>query len=88
MKESKYLKDNIKNIEKLISIPTLKHFSTQVLGNLLNLSKIRQYEDGELILEEGNEDPWLYFLISGEVKIMKDNEVLSVLKEKGDVFGE
>ena len=88
MKESKYLKDNIQNIEKLLSLPILKHFSTEILGNLLNLSKIRQYEDGELILEEGNDDPWLYFIISGEVKIVKGDEVLTVLREKGDVFGE
>ncbi len=88
MQESKYLKDNIQNIEKLMSIPVLKHFSTDVLGNLLNLSKIRQYEDGELILEEGNKDPWIYFILSGEVKIVKNDEVLTVLKKRGDVFGE
>lgn len=88
MKESKYLKDNIENIERLLSIPVLKQFSTQVLGSLLNLSKIRQYEDEEVILEEGNKDPWIYFIISGKVKIVKNNEVLTLLERRGDIFGE
>ena len=81
MIESKFLKDNIQNIQKLMSIPALKAFSTEILGNLLNLSKIKQYEDGEQILEEGNKDPWIYFILSGEVKIVKNDEVLTVLKD-------
>lgn len=88
MKESKYLKDNVENIEKLLSIPVLKHFSTQVLGKLLNVSKIRQYQDGEQILEEGNNDPWLYFILSGEVNITKNGETLTSLKNRGEIFGE
>lgn len=88
MKESKYLKDNIQNIEKLMDIPILKHFSTSILGNLLKLSKIRHFEDGELILEEGNKDPWIYFILSGEVRIVKKEETITVLRQKGEIFGE
>lgn len=88
MKESKFLKDNIQNIEKLLSIPVLKHFSTDVLGKLLGVSKIKQYQDGEEILGEGHNDPWLYFILSGEVNIMKNGEILTVLKNRGEIFGE
>ena len=62
MIESKYLKENIENIQRLMSISALKHFETRNLGKLLRLSKIRQYEDGEAIIQEGDMDPWLYFL--------------------------
>ncbi len=69
MLESKYLKDNIENIQKLLAIPALKNFETKSLQKLLRLSKIREYENGELIIEEGDLDPWLYFLLSGKIRI-------------------
>jgi len=50
MIESKYLKQNIENIQKLLTISALKNFETKNLSKLLRLSKIRQYEDGETII--------------------------------------
>ncbi len=88
MKESKFLKDTMQNIEKLLTIPMMKEFETKSLGNILRQSKVRQYEDGEKIFKEGDVGPWLYFLLSGEVRVEKDGEDLATLKRKGDVFGE
>jgi len=48
MHESKYLKDTIQNIQQLFAIPALRDFETKNLGQMIRLSKIRQYEDGEL----------------------------------------
>jgi hypothetical protein len=56
MIESKYLKENLENIQKLMTIPALKNFETRSLGKLLRLSKVRQYEDGERIIQEGDLD--------------------------------
>lgn len=88
MLESKYLKENIENIQRLMSISALKHFETRNLGKLLRLSKIRQYEDGEMIIKEGDMDPWLYFLLSGEIKIVKEGEKIGTIARKGEIFGE
>lgn len=88
MIESDYLKGNISFLEKLKEIPTLSAFSEEELKGLLELSRIRKYEPGELILEEGFFDSWIYFLISGKVKIVKHGEDVSVLKRVGDIFGE
>lgn len=88
MIESKYLKENIENIQRLMSIQALKHFETRNLGKLLRLSKIRQYEDGEQIIQEGDMDPWLYFLLSGRIRISKEGEDIGVLNTKGEIFGE
>ncbi len=88
MIESDYLKGNIIFLEKLKEIPTLSTFSEKELKGLLELSKIRKYEPGELILEEGFFDAWIYFLVSGEVKIVKHGEDVSILKRVGDIFGE
>jgi CRP/FNR family cyclic AMP-dependent transcriptional regulator len=88
MIESKYLKENIENIQRLMSIQALKHFETRNLGKLLRLSKIRQYEDGEQIIQEGDMDPWLYFLLSGKIRISKEGEDIGTIGKKGEIFGE
>ena len=88
MIESDYLKGNISFLKKLREIPTLGTFSEEELKGLLELSRIRKYEPGELILEEGFFDAWIYFLVSGKVKIVKHGEDLSILQRTGDIFGE
>ena len=88
MKESKYLQDNIQNIQKLFVIPALKNFETKSLSRLIKLSKVRQYEAGETIIKEGDTDSWLYFLLSGEVKIVKDNHQITKMDRQGEMFGE
>ena len=88
MLESRYLKDNIENIQKLLTIPALKNFEAKSLGRLLRLSKIREYEDGERIIQEGDHDPWLYFLLSGEIRITKEELEIGSIDLKGEIFGE
>ncbi len=88
MIESQYLKDNINYVKQLGAMPNLAVFSEKDLKGLLELSKIRKYEPGELILESGVYDCWIYFLLSGKIRVVKNDEELSVLKRTGDVFGE
>ncbi|MFP4446845.1 MAG: cyclic nucleotide-binding domain-containing protein [Desulfosudaceae bacterium] len=88
MIESKYLKDNIQNIQKLMAIPALKDFETRNLSKILRLSKIREYEDGETIIKEGDVDPWLYFLLSGQVRVKKGGVEISTISTTGEIFGE
>jgi CRP-like cAMP-binding protein len=88
MLESKYLKDNIQNIQRLMAIPSLKAFETRSLSKILRLSKIREYEDGEIIIKEGDIDPWLYFLLSGQVRIQKGGEEITCISTTGEIFGE
>ena len=79
MRESKYLKDDIKNIQKLVAIPLFKDFEVGSLGELLNASKLRIYDNEEWVIKEGEHDPWLYFLLSGRVRITKNGKVLADL---------
>ena len=88
MLESRYLKDNIENIQKLLTIPALRNFEAKSLGRLLNLSKIREYENGECIIKEGDFDPWLYFLLSGKIRISKEGMEINTIDKKGEIFGE
>ena len=88
MLESRYLKDNIENIQKLLTIPALRNFETKSLRKLLRLSKIREYADGEVIIQEGDVDPWLYFLLSGKIRVSKDNLEINTIDKQGEIFGE
>ena len=88
MKETEYLKDSEAYIEKLRNIPTLSPFDDKNLQGLLKLSKIRKYEPDEIIMKEGSFDSWIYFLIAGTVKVIKDKKTISILNRTGDIFGE
>jgi CRP-like cAMP-binding protein len=88
MLESRYLKDNIENIQKLLGIPALRNFETKSLQKLLRLSRIREYEDGEVIIREGDLDPWLYILLSGKIRITKEDMEINTIDKKGEIFGE
>ncbi len=88
MIESEYLKDNLKYVEKLKKMPSFEDFSEKDLKGILEMSKLRQYDPGEEILKEGSFDSWIFFLISGKIKVVKNDESLSILKRTGDVFGE
>ena len=88
MIESKYLQDNIKNIQQLFAIPALKNFETRELAQVVRLSRVRQYEDGETIIREGDTDPWIYFLLQGAVQVEKEGVAITRLERMGDLFGE
>lgn len=88
MIESGYLEENRHLIRKLRQMPTLELFDETTLEGVLKLSKIRQYEAGEMILEEGSYDNRIFFLISGCIQIKKNGSELTRLERAGDVFGE
>ena len=88
MLESKYLKDNVQNIQKLMTIPRLKKFETESLAQLARLSKIREYDANETIIKEGEKDRWVYFLLSGKARVIKKGVPLAVIEKEGMLFGE
>ena len=86
MKETDYLFGNLKIIEDLRKIPVFEPFSQEELKLLLNMSKLRVYRSGETIIREGDIDRWVFFLISGKVKISKKGETVTVLKRLKILF--
>ncbi|MEE8316426.1 MAG: cyclic nucleotide-binding domain-containing protein, partial [Syntrophobacteria bacterium] len=65
----------------------MRDFETWHLKDLLSQSKIRKYEDEEEIIKEGAEDRWFYFLLTGQVRIVKAGEELAVVKHKCSAGG-
>jgi len=88
MKETAYLKESKELVKDLMKIPVLSPLKERDIKNLIKMSKIRTYEAGEVICEEGLNDKWIFFLTKGRVRIVKEGRELSVLGKRGDIFGE
>ena len=57
----------------------------------LYLSNEETYESGEIIIEEGTKDNWVYIILEGQAKVTKrtDAGIIRVDKlKKGAIFGE
>ncbi|MEM9445463.1 MAG: cyclic nucleotide-binding domain-containing protein [Verrucomicrobiota bacterium] len=48
----------------------------------------KRFSQGDAILEEGSENYGLYFLESGDIEVVKDGSRVSLIHERGSVFGE
>jgi CRP-like cAMP-binding protein len=88
MKESKNLIDTRNLVVDLKELPVFKPLSKENLQHLLRMSRFRIYKPGEVIIEEGSLDNWIYFLVYGKVRLVKQDREISVLTEGGDLFGE
>ena len=88
MRETDYLKENKHVLALLKRIDRFQNFSDKDLHSFMKIGKLREYNPGEMIVKKGDTDRWAYFLISGEVKIVKGGETLGILNRSGDLFGE
>jgi|TARA_B100000959_G_C14684429_1_gene502010 hypothetical protein len=79
MKEYPYLEGQDSIVEKIKNLPVFKPFNEEKLKSLLRLSKIRQYESQEIIIEEGTAESWIYFIISRYVQVEKQDKIISKL---------
>jgi CRP/FNR family transcriptional regulator, cyclic AMP receptor protein len=82
------LKENLELMEKLKNVPVLHSFGKKDMNKILSFSNIKKYSAGEVIIEEGSYDNWVYFLVSGNVSIIKNREEIDTLWHTGDIFGE
>ena len=78
-------------IKALSRITPFNHLSMANLEVLSDLTEIAQYSKGTLIIKEGEIGDRAYILVSGKVKIFKENaqaETILKIAGIGEVFGE
>jgi CRP-like cAMP-binding protein len=88
MQETDFLKGNQRVLNDIKKFEIFEPFQEEELNNLMAMSKIRKYNPGETIFDQGSADTWLYFLVYGTVRLIKDNKPVALLQRRGDVFGE
>ena len=86
--KAELLKENLELIEQLKNVHVLDSFGRKDIRQILNFSKVRKYAAGEIIIEEGSYDTWIYILISGSVSVLKQGKEIDKLLRNGDIFGE
>lgn len=88
MRESPYLRDTQENLDRLRKLPAFTAFTEEHLRAILSLSKIQWYDPGDVILREGEYGTWMYFVISGRVRVECKGAEIASLRGAGEVFGE
>jgi CRP-like cAMP-binding protein len=88
MQETDFLKGNQRVLNDIKKFEIFEPFQDDELHHLMAMSKIRKYNPGEKIFVQGSADTWLYFLVYGQVRLMKDNQSVILLQRRGDIFGE
>ncbi|SMF60257.1 Cyclic nucleotide-binding domain-containing protein [Alteromonadaceae bacterium Bs31] len=89
----KYRQDSLDNL--LCSIPfykAIKQSDTLQYDMLMSYSRIIEYRPGEVLLEQGQKDQWLYFLLRGQLAVVvgtgqHERKVVNYITP-GEVFGD
>lgn len=88
MLETDYLRNNEKVLRILRDVDQFTTFSNEDIMSFLDAGKLLEYEKDEQILIEGQNGFHVYFLLAGEVKIVKDGTEDRILRRTGELFGE
>ncbi|MDA8124672.1 MAG: cyclic nucleotide-binding domain-containing protein [Deltaproteobacteria bacterium] len=81
-------RDEKEILDALRRMPTLEGLSENDVKGILPLSKIKRFKAGDEVIQEGQFDNWIFFILSGRFGISKKGEPIGELKEYGDIFGE
>lgn len=88
MQETPYLKGRDDLLDSLKKIPFLESYEENLLKNILHLSKLRRYTPDEVITHQGDYDCWLYIILKGEVRVVRNEEEIARFDAQGGTFGE
>lgn len=76
------------DINLLKSIPFFESFPEDILEMVADLCENRDYKAKEVILQQGDINLDLYFLVDGTVAVFVDNKSIVSVSGDGEIFGE
>ena len=79
--------DLANRVDVLKKMPLFKHLTYKEIMRLLNVLVVKDYKAGEKIIEEKTDGEELFIILSGKVKLHKDEAFITHL-ERGAHFGE
>ncbi|MBN2498704.1 MAG: Stp1/IreP family PP2C-type Ser/Thr phosphatase [Deltaproteobacteria bacterium] len=74
-------------METMRNAPLFKYLTYRELVNLMNLTYVRSFADGETIIEEGVPGDELFLLVRGQARVIKGSQEIAALPQ-GSHFGE
>lgn len=88
MREVPFDPNNDDIMERLRNVPAFDALPDGHIREAMKAASIRRYDAGESIINEGEFDNQVFFLIFGDLEISVKGNVVGNLKRLGDVFGE
>jgi serine/threonine protein phosphatase PrpC/CRP-like cAMP-binding protein len=79
--------DLANRVDVLKRMPLFKHLTYKEIMRLLNVLVVKDYKGGEKIIEERTDGEELFIILSGKVRLHKDDAFITHL-ERGAHFGE
>ncbi|NUM35250.1 MAG: cyclic nucleotide-binding domain-containing protein, partial [Candidatus Brocadiae bacterium] len=83
-------KENLLPLEKVLFLKTIPFFASipdKVLEEILSITKEEKHDKGTNIITKGCIVKYIYVILSGQVALQEDNNVLGYW-ESGEIFGE
>lgn len=74
-------------MEVMARMPLLAHLTYKELVRVLNITRVRTYSSGDVIIREGEPGDELYLVLDGSVDIVKDGSFITTFR-RGEHFGE
>ena len=71
-------KEKFELIDKIKNFNVFNRFEEDQIEEFINVCTLKKFGKGEIIINEGSVDNWIYILISGSVNILKENKFLAV----------
>lgn len=88
MKEFKFDPKNKDLMARLRQMPIFDAMESSQLGPLILAARLRSYDVNEAIINEGDTDHLVYFLVMGSCLVNVDGMDVTTIHKVGEVFGE
>ncbi|WP_419785212.1 cyclic nucleotide-binding domain-containing protein [Pseudodesulfovibrio sp.] len=88
MKEIPFETDDKDILERIRCVPPFDALPDNYIRQAMRVASVRRYEAGEVLIEEGEFDNRVFFLIFGLLEILVKGNRVGSLRRLGDVFGE
>lgn len=75
-------------IEELVDSTVKEKLIEEIISELSSIGETLEYSKDDEILKSGEINKYIFFLLSGELKIIVENETVAKLKNRGDLVGE
>lgn len=75
-------------LERLKNVPAFDSLPESHIRAVMRAASVRRYEAGEIVINEGEFDNRVFFLIFGKLSISVSGTEVGHLQRLGDVFGE
>lgn len=80
--------ENEEIIARLRRMPVFDSLGERQMQEIVKLARLRKYEPGEIVIQKGDYDQYIYFLIGGDLLILNGDVEVGRIRRLGDVFGE